>query len=399
MSESIKKNQIFHGTAKPGYLFDQDVYNAALDRIRWLYDEFDGNISVSNSGGKDSTVLVELCAIVAKEKDPSRPLRVMWLDQECEFESTVTYQRHLFYERPDIDFRWYQVPFQLENATNHQVPFLNVWGEGEEWVRDREPNSIHENTYGQQHFYSLLRSIAEKDLTDEWCLVDGMRIEESPTRRMVMTSNPSYKWVTWSSNDGGWSKKSGPPKGNGKDYRFRFHPLYDWSYRDIWKAIYDHGWKYNTHYDEMYRYGVPVRNMRVSNYHHETALNSLTFLQEVEPETWERATRRLQGISTYGHIETAYPEKLPYMFTSWDEYALYLIENLTTKNFLPIYKKTGFEQMSQLYDKLKRYCSHVDSDELAQWMILCILRSDYYGTTINNYMVNNRKNDSRKEAS
>lgn len=360
-----------HG-ARTSYFMPGNVYEAALKRLRWLYTEFDGKVSISNSGGKDSTVLLELCAIVAKELG-YLPIRVMWLDQECEFQATVDYQRHLMYERDDVDFRWYQIPFMLENATNHDNPWLHVWGPGEEWVREKEPNSIHDNTYNAQHFYSVLNAIAMQDLDKTWCLLDGMRIEESPTRRMAMTSRPVYKWATWSSNDG---TKTDP--------RYRFHPLYDWSYRDIWKAIYDHEWRYNTHYDFLFQKGIKVQNMRVSNYHHETALPSLSHLQEIEPETWERATKRLEGISTAGHIQDdQFPTKLPYMFTSWDEYCRYLIENLSK---LPEHRAQFYDQ----YEMMQRACRHLPLDELAQWMILSVIRNDLYGTTINNFVSTRR---------
>ena len=53
----------------------QNVWDAALDRIRWIYDEFP-EVVVSFSGGKDSTVLMELTKIVAREKG-RLPLKVM----------------------------------------------------------------------------------------------------------------------------------------------------------------------------------------------------------------------------------------------------------------------------------------------------------------------------------
>ena len=43
----------------------KNVYDEALDRIRLLYDEFP-LVMVSLSGGKDSTVILELTKIVAR---------------------------------------------------------------------------------------------------------------------------------------------------------------------------------------------------------------------------------------------------------------------------------------------------------------------------------------------
>ena len=47
---------------------DKNVFNMALDRIRYLFDEFE-NMMVCISGGKDSTIVFNLCKIIAKEKN------------------------------------------------------------------------------------------------------------------------------------------------------------------------------------------------------------------------------------------------------------------------------------------------------------------------------------------
>ena len=78
----------------------QNVYEAALDRIRWLYDEFP-NIVVNMSGGKDSTVIFNLTHQVATEKN-RLPVRVLFIDQEAEWQSTIDYMRSVMY-RPDVD--------------------------------------------------------------------------------------------------------------------------------------------------------------------------------------------------------------------------------------------------------------------------------------------------------
>lgn len=344
------------------YLSGHDAFQTALDRMRWIFDEFDGKVIVSTSGGKDSTVTLELALMVAREKG-YLPLKAYWLDQECEFESTVRYQRYLA-DRPEIDFDWYQVPFRLFNATDHANPWLDVWGPGEDWVRPKEPDSIHDNPFGTTRFGTTLGAI---DRSYDGVTLTGMRVEESPRRRMTLLSHPTYKWVTWTG-------------GSIKDNSLKMHPVYDWSYRDVWKAIEENGWRYNTHYDQQFRYGVPVRNMRVSNYHHETALSSLTYLQEVEPVTWEAATRRLAGIHTYAHMpENQVPKHLPYMFTSWYEYMEYLITNLVSnpdeqKEYWRLYHKAKKSQMPE---------SRTSAEEV---LVRAVIINDSFGTTVDNWI-------------
>lgn len=368
---------VFVGKARPKYVDTElNVYDAALGRIRWLFEEFDGKVSVSCSGGKDSTVVVELAAMVAKERG-DLPLDVWWLDQETEFQATVDYMRYLMYERDDINLRWYQIPWRLENATDLKGQWLNVWGEGEEWMRPKEPNSIHENTFGEDTWYELLNQINCK--TCHPCILDGMRIEESPSRRLSSTSRPMYKWVTWSVTAKDRQDKNAPVK-------YRFHPIYDWSFRDVWKAIYMNDWKYNRHYDQLFQRGVPVKSMRVSNFHHDQALDSLKWLQELEPETWERATKRLQGISSFGHLQDdQYLKELPYMFNDWPEYMHHLIDTLIPDpDDRPIFRNR-FEKFKRKYGK------YVSIDSIAVEIINEVVSGDYYGVQAKAFEVNHRQ--------
>jgi predicted phosphoadenosine phosphosulfate sulfurtransferase len=389
---------LFTGKARPRYgIPDTNVFEAAKARINWLFDEFDGHVSVSNSGGKDSTVLLELTAMVAKERGEP-PLRVIWLDQECEYQATVDYQRYLLNERDDIDFQWFQIPYRLYNATNHENPWLNVWGEGEEWVREKEPGAIHEAPNLRMpktgaipdRFKDVLLCINQQQ---GGAILTGMRGEESPARRVFMTSKPMYKWVTWGS-EGTWARDENfelerDEDGEllGADY-FMFHPIYDWSYRDVWKAIYDNDWRYNTMYDAQFRYGVPIRAMRVSNYHHVQALGSLGYLQEAEPETWEAATRRLAGVNAHGHTGggSSMIDGLPYMFSSWEEYLLYLIDNLFTTD-------ERREPFLKLYRSTCKTLPHIDKETIAQRIVPGVVSNDMNGKKIEAWV-----NDQRTKA-
>lgn len=63
-------------------LMPKTVLEAAKERIRRLFDEFE-NVVVSYSGGKDSTIVLELTLEIAREKG-RLPQKVMFLDQEGE---------------------------------------------------------------------------------------------------------------------------------------------------------------------------------------------------------------------------------------------------------------------------------------------------------------------------
>lgn len=335
-----------------------NVYTAALKRINTIFDEFP-MVVVSMSGGKDSTTVFELAKQVARERG-RLPLKVFWLDQECEYEATETYIKRVMYD-PEVEPMWYQIPFRLQNATSQQELWLNCWGEGEQWVRERDPIAFTENTFGVDRFVGLMEAVINQTFADTRVgVLTGVRAEESMRRMMGLTESATYKWITW-----------GKVLDKKLDH-YLFHPLYDWSYTDIWKAIHEHGWVYNTHYDDLYRYGVSAQRMRVSNYHHETAIHSLFWLQEIEPETYERATQRISGLDTAGKMGKAdyFIKDLPFMFMDWKEYRDYLLEHLITREDMQKIMKDGF-------DAVERNFPDDVSDSLYRIQINCIMANDY----------------------
>jgi len=341
------------------------VYQEALERINMIFDEFE-NIVVSMSGGKDSTVVYEMVKQVAKERD-RLPLKVLWLDQECELEATVDYMRNVFYDS-DVEPYWLQVPFRLQNATSAKDQWLHVWGEGEEWVRDQDPISIKENTFGTDRFVDLMEKAVTKLFEgSKTAVFTGVRGEESPARYMGLTGQVTYKWITW----GNLISKP--------NQHYNFHPLYDWTFIDIWKAIHDNNWTYNTHYDDLYRYGVSLKKMRVSNYHHETAVHALFLLQEVEPDTYERATRRIGGLDTAGKMgkEDWYIKELPFMFSDWAEYRDYLLKHLIADEYREKFRST--------FESIERRYPHEINDKMYRNHINAILCNDVEMTKIKNW--------------
>jgi predicted phosphoadenosine phosphosulfate sulfurtransferase len=341
------------------------VYEKSLNRIRWIFDEFP-EVVVSFSGGKDSTVIFNLAKIVAREKN-RLPLKVFWLDQECELQATEDMVRKVMYD-PDVEPLWYQIPFRMQNATSATDQWLNCWEPGEEWARDQDPISIKENTFGTDRFYRLNEEIIKQSFEGPVAVLTGVRGEESPRRMMGMTTNPTYKGETWGK------------RLDAKAHKYNFHPIYDWAYSDVWKAIHSNGWDYNTHYDAMFQYGVRVRDMRVSNYFHETAVHALFMLQEIEPETWERATKRISGLDTAGKMgkDDWFVYELPFMFTSWAEYRDYLLENLI---LVPEYRKA----FADFFLFMERDFSRSIGNDMYKTQVNAILCNDFELTKLKNW--------------
>lgn len=354
-----------------------NVYEEALNRIRYLYEEFD-DVVVGYSGGKDSTVTLRLTVQVARELG-KLPVKALFLDQEAEWGAVIDHMREIN-EDPDIDLRWYQIPFKIFNASSNIKQWVIAWGEGEEWMRDREPNSITQNNYGTERFYELFNKIIATDFPDRTVLLGGVRSEESPRRHVAMTQDVTYKYITW-------GKKLNPEKD-----QYTFYPIYDWSYTDVWKAIHDNNWSYTKVYDYQYMYGVPVRSMRVSNLHHETAIQTLFYLQEIEKDTWLALTKRMSGIDTAGKLskEDYFVKELPFMFKSWEEYRDFLTEKLVNNEKV----KDKFKKKWTLYDE--RYAKMLNKNKLIKAEINTILANDEDLTKLRNFTETPEMEDFRR---
>lgn len=349
----------------------QNVWDAALERVRFVFDEFP-NVIVGMSGGKDSTICLNLALKVAEEKG-RLPLKVFFIDQEAEWDCVIDFMRTVMTD-PRVTPLWLQCPIILFNAASHTENWLNCWDPAKEgqWLRDKEPYAYKENKYGTDRFKYIFDAFIAKEFDGvKTALLGGIRCEESPTRFVTLTSYPRYKYVTWCKR---LSKKQ---------EHYTFYPIYDWSYNDVWKAIHDNKWPYCKLYDYQYQRGVPLKDMRVSNVHHETAVKSLFILQEVEPDLWNRLTKRLGGVNTTGQLgqqSFSTVKELPYMFKDWKEYRDYLLDHLCTD--LTIHKrfKDFFGDMDKKFEGM------YFSEDLYRKQITSILANDYEFTKLFNYM-------------
>lgn len=354
------------------YFLEENVFDAGLNRIRRIFDEFE-HVAVGYSGGKDSTVTLQLALRVAEEKG-RLPLPVVFVDQEAEWQTVIDHIREVMND-PRVDPKWLQVPFKIFNATSEKDEWLQCWDPAKEsdWMRPREPNSIHENVYGTDRFAKLFTAFMLHEFKGKKaCYLAGVRASESPARHSALTSYATYKDITWGNAYGK------------KDNQYTFYPLYDWDDTDIWKAIHVNKWPYCAIYDMMYQQGVPYRQMRVSNLHHETAVKTLFYLQEIERETWGKLTRRLKGVNTAKHLRSDFllPKELPFMFKSWKEYRDYLVDKLIEN---PDHNARFKKQFLADED---RYEDETIKQKLYKVHVSALLVNDYEGTKIGVFRVN-----------
>ena len=345
-----------------------NVFDTALDRIRWLYDEFP-NVLCGVSGGKDSTVVFNLCLQVAREKK-RLPLKVFFLDQEAEWAATIE-QIKYHMEHPDVEPMWFQVPIRLFNATSSTEHWLYCWNpaDKDKWIHPQQPGAYTVNRYGTDRFAKMFQAICYVEFPNTpTCYVAGVRTEESPARFLAVTTSAVHKWATWGK------------RLDSKRKHVTFYPIYDWSYTDVWAAINENGWRYNKLYDLMYSYGIPVSNMRVSNVHHETAVHSLFFMQEVEPETYSKLTRRISGIDMAGKLgrDDYFVSELPFMFESWGQYRDYLLEKLVDN-------LKWRESLRRTFDRHQRLYGKEMYEPMCKVHVSSILTHDWEQVKLNNW--------------
>lgn len=347
-----------------------NVYQASVERIEYLFNEFE-NIVVAFSGGKDSTVIFNICLEIAIKKN-RLPLKVLFIDQEAEWQGTIDYVTKVMTDSR-VQPLWFQMPMVITNNASSFNRYNYCWNEDEKekWIHPQNEISIKINKYGTDRFHDLFNKIIETDYQNlKTCIIGGVRAEEAPKRLTGLTTALTYKDITWG-------------KVINKNYNhYIFYPIYDWSYTDVWKYIQENNIEYNRIYDEFYRHGVKINDMRVSNLHHETAIQSLLLIQEIEPKTWNKIVDRIDGASSIKHIkENSYscPKDLPFMFIDWEDYANHLIDNLIQED------KNKKILLSKIESKKNIYNGENIKKEFWRTIINTILSSDWDYTKLANF--------------
>lgn len=114
---------------------DKNVYEAAQERIKFIFDEFE-NVCVSFSGGKDSGVVLNMAIDEARKRN--RRIGVVFIDLEAWYKKTEEFIERMIFNNLDVlDPYWICLPMKSDNSLSYFEPFWIWWERGKEdiWVR------------------------------------------------------------------------------------------------------------------------------------------------------------------------------------------------------------------------------------------------------------------------
>lgn len=294
----------------PRYHLGQTTFDAALERIIGAYE--DGHrVVVTSSGGKDSTVTMEI-ALIAAKLTGNLPLDVVHRDEEVMLPGTFDYMERVAV-RPEIRMRWVIANQPIVNVFNRTSPYFWTFDPllpETDWVRT-PPWWINDKVG-----YEAVKIIPEKFIQGisntevypppegkKLIVLNGMRASESTNRLMGVYS--SKGWLNKGAN------KFGSTLGK---------PIYDMEDADIWRTVKENDWDYNDAYDVMYRMGVKKRQMRIAP---PTLMQAQWSMLELGRKAWPRwfdkVCNRLPGVrqvATFGKY-AVYPSR--HSEETWEE--------------------------------------------------------------------------------
>ena len=316
----------------PKIRLDKNVYEAAIERINYTFDNFE-KVYLSFSAGKDSTVMLHLTMQEAKKRN--RKIAVMIVDLEGQYKLTIEHIEACIEQYKEfIDLYWICLPLHLRNAVSVYEPFWLCWDaeQKENWIRELPSKAISDINYFP--FFRVGMEFEEfVPEFGEWysegkltaCLV-GIRTDESLNRYRTIASDKKIKF-------------------NNKQYTtkvtesvYNVYPIYDWTTKDIW--IYhakNKDKRYNRLYELMHKAGLSISQQRICQPYGDDQRRGLWLFHLIEPETWAKVVSRVNGansgalyVNESGAINGYNDIKKPKNHT-WKSFSILFLNSLPNK--------------------------------------------------------------------
>ena len=310
-----------------------NVYEATQQRLRLIFEEFD-NIYVSFSGGKDSSLLLNLTLDFRRKYYPEKKIGVFHQDFEAQYTVTTEFIERTFERiKDEVEPYWVCLPMATRTALSSYQMYWYPWDDTKEeaWVR---PMPQHEYVINLKNnpMTTYRYRMHQEDLAKQFgrwyrishgdkktvCLL-GMRADESLQRYSgFLNKKYGYKGECWVSNEfkNVWCAS----------------PLYDWTLSDVWHANFLFHYDYNRLYDLYYMAGLKVSQMRVASPFNDYSKDSLNLYRVIDPEIWTKLVGRGQGAnfaSIYGRSKAmGYRNVTLPAGHTWESYTRFLLDTL-----------------------------------------------------------------------
>ena len=321
---------------------DINVYDAAINRYDIILNEFE-NYYASVSGGKDSSIMLQLMAQEARKY--GKKFSVLYIDLEAQYQATIGHINALIDATKDVVENWYwcALPLSLRNAVSAIQPKWICWDKKDKkkWVRE----------YPTKREDVVL--VTEDSLPDGWdWFFRGMEFEEfilwfakwfnethggktaagigirsdeslNRFRTIVSDKKERYKNYPWTTRAHCKSEVLNC---------WNFFPIYDWRTEDDWTAVAKLNLLFNPIYELMHKNGLSIYEQRLCQPYGDDQRKGLDQYRTLEPETWEKVLNRVEGVnfgniycrtSLLGNIKSEKPDNL-----TWEQYAVFLLESI-----------------------------------------------------------------------
>lgn len=315
---------------------DKNVLDALYDRLDFLFKEFE-NIYVSFSGGKDSSLLLNMVLKFQKEHYPDKKIGVFHQDFEAQYTVTTEFIERTFKRiENDVYPYWVCLPMATRTALSSYEMYWYPWDDTREksWIRPMPQHpyviNLRNNPITTYRYRMNQESLAkqfgrwyrlEHNRAKTVCLL-GMRANESLQRYSgIINKKYGYNGECWISRQF-------------KDV-WCASPLYDWSTSDVWHANYIFNFDYNRLYDLYYMAGLNPEQMRVASPFNDYAKESLNLYRVIDPDIWSKLVGRVCGANfaaIYGRTKAMGYRSLtlPEGHT-WESFTKFLLDTLPAR--------------------------------------------------------------------
>jgi len=248
--------------------YDFDVVTAAERRVLETFNKHAYAI-LSFSGGKDSIVMGDIIIkTMQKYSIAFNRLIVVFFDEEGvypDFEQMVLQWRAKFLSL-GAKFYWFCLPIKHYNCVNrleNDESFI-CWEPGKEdvWIKPMPKFAIRNHS---KFVMGMTYQQFSRRLFGDMPQFVGLRIYESVQRMNSIASKSKSPFV---------------------------YPIYDWRDNDVWFYMKLHNLSFPVTYLYLYKVGVPVNKLRISQFFSIDTIKTLPKVLEFYPNLFERIVRR-----------------------------------------------------------------------------------------------------------